>query len=253
LTLSASQLEFRVAGLVNKRRNIMTHLNSWKLAAIAATFITVGFVLSCVCIPSTAAQNAPTPSVVGAVQTSLAGSTTIADSLSFPDIVSIEQGATKFLEGDRITVTEVRGTAGAITPGNIYCIKGTYILASHPQAMLAAFVTAMESAEGKSGTLKVQKMMVNRGEGTFTLVLPMAIRGWPHISFYPAGGGESFGGNYFGTGEFVLKQWWGSHPAVSAPTPSAGSTQNNFSFTSPAPAKDKSDNPGIGPLPWGVR
>lgn len=34
--------------------------------------------------------------------------------------------------------------------------------------------------------------------------------GWPHVSFYPADGGESFGGNYFGTGDKVLEKWWGS-------------------------------------------
>ncbi len=37
----------------------------------------------------------------------------------------------------------------------------------------------------------------------------MMCEGWPHLSFYPSGGGSSFGGNYFGTGETVLKKWWG--------------------------------------------
>ena len=41
----------------------------------------------------------------------------------------------------------------------------------------------------------------------------MSCRGWPHVSFYPAEGGGSFGGNYFGTGDSVLKQWWGSKEA----------------------------------------
>jgi hypothetical protein len=30
------------------------------------------------------------------------------------------------------------------------------------------------------------------------------------VSFYPADGGSDFGGNYFGTGDSVLKQWWGA-------------------------------------------
>lgn len=38
----------------------------------------------------------------------------------------------------------------------------------------------------------------------------MSYRGWPHVSFYPADGGSGFGGNYFGTGDSVLKKWWGS-------------------------------------------
>jgi len=47
----------------------------------------------------------------------------------------------------------------------------------------------------------VQTIKIKRGEGTFSLMLPMACEGWPHISFYPADGGSSFGGNFFGTGE----------------------------------------------------
>ena len=35
----------------------------------------------------------------------------------------------------------------------------------------------------------------------------MTYRGWPHISFYPADGGNGFGGIYFGTGDSVLKEW----------------------------------------------
>jgi beta-lactamase regulating signal transducer with metallopeptidase domain len=241
LTLPKSQLELRVVRLLNKRRNIMTRLNSWKLAAIAAAFIITGFILGCVGVQSTAAQNAP----------SAITPRTAPDSLSFPDVVPIEQGATKFLDGDRITITEVRGTANAITPGNIYCIKGTYSLVSHRRAMLAAFVTAMEPTEGKSSSLKVQNTMINEGTGTFTLFLPVTVRGCPHVSFYPAEGGESFGGSYFGTGKFVLKQWWGSVGNISSPTPSPVSTQNNF--TKPTAPADKSDNPGIGALPWGVR
>jgi hypothetical protein len=214
----------------------MTRLNSRKLTAIAATFIITGFVLGCTGVRPTASS-----------------------SLSFPDVVRFEQGATRFLDGDRITITEVRGTADAITPGNIYCIKGTYTLASHRQAMLAAFVTARDPADGKSGFLKVQKIMATQGTGTFSLFLPVTISGWPHVSFYPADGGESFGGNYFGTGNFVLKQWWGSKhtDTVSTPNNSPGSTPTNFTINipikQPAPPRDKSDNPGIGPLPWGVR
>jgi hypothetical protein len=36
----------------------------------------------------------------------------------------------------------------------------------------------------------------------------MLYDGWPHVSFYA--GGESIGGNYFGTGDSVLKRWWGT-------------------------------------------
>ena len=128
----------------------------------------------------------------------------------FPYAVKFEQGATRFLHGDKITIVEVRGTADTFTRGNIYWIKGTYRLASHERAMLAAYTTAMDAAHGTGTPLKVQKTVVTQGTGTFTLFLPMSCRGWPHLSFYPADGGEEFGGNYFGTGDSVLKRWWGS-------------------------------------------
>jgi hypothetical protein len=132
----------------------------------------------------------------------------------FPYAVKFEPGATSFLNGDKIIIVEVRGTAETFSPGNIYWIRGTYKLTSHERAMLAAYTTAMDAADGTSNTLKVQTTVVTQGNGTFKLFLPMSCRGWPHVSFYPADGGESFGGNYFGTGDSVLKRWWGSKETV---------------------------------------
>jgi beta-lactamase regulating signal transducer with metallopeptidase domain len=143
----------------------------------------------------------------------------------FPYAVRFEQGATRFQDGDKITIVEVRGTADRFAPDNTYRIKGTYTLASHDRATLAAYTTAMDAENGKSTPLKVQSTVVNQGNGTFTLLLPMSCRGWPHVSFYPADGGGDFGGNYFGTGDSVLKRWWGSketdRKATSAPTGSS--------------------------------
>src|ERR1700690_3032656 len=36
---------------------------------------------------------------------------------------------------------------------------------------------------------------VNRGNGAFTLYLPMSCWGWPHVSFYPVDGRGDFGGS----------------------------------------------------------
>jgi len=129
---------------------------------------------------------------------------------AFPHVVKFEQGITGFLKGDKITIAEVRGTADTFVPGNIYWIKGTYTLASHDRAALAAYTTAKDAANGIGKSFKVQTTVVNKGTGTFTLFLPMSCRGYPHISFYPADGGGSFGENYFGTGDSVLKRSWGS-------------------------------------------
>jgi beta-lactamase regulating signal transducer with metallopeptidase domain len=124
----------------------------------------------------------------------------------FPHAVPIERGATQFLNGDKITIQQVRGTAEKIAPGNIYWIRGTYTLASHPRATLSAYVTAQNADDGRNvPTLAVQTTIVNKGEGSFTLYLPVTYRGWPHVSFYPADGGNVFGGTYFGTGDSVLK------------------------------------------------
>jgi hypothetical protein len=86
-------------------------------------------------------------------------------------------------------------------PGHLYWIKGTYTLASHDRDMLCASVTAANAADGTATGLKVQNAIVDKGEGWFTLFLPMSYKGWPHVSFYPAEGGNGFGGAYFGTGD----------------------------------------------------
>ncbi len=130
--------------------------------------------------------------------------------IEFSHVVNFEQGATQFSDGDNIAIAEIRGTSNTFGRGNFYRIEGTYALASHARATLAAYTTARDAADGISTPSKVQSTVVNRGDGTFTLILPMTCKGWPHVSFYPADGGEGFGGNYFGTGDSVLKQWWGS-------------------------------------------
>ena len=120
----------------------------------------------------------------------------------FPYVVKYEQGKTQFLDGDKITILEIHGTADTMTPGNIYWIKGTYTLASHEQATLAASTTAREARDGIGPWHKCQTTVANRGDGTFTLFFPMSCEGWPHLSFYA---GESFGGIYFGTGDSLMK------------------------------------------------
>jgi bla regulator protein blaR1 len=85
----------------------------------------------------------------------------IATTSDFPHAVQFEQGATRFLNGDNITILEVRGTADKFAVGDIYMIKGTYTLASHDHAKLAASITAMDAANGRSTPLKFQSTVVN--------------------------------------------------------------------------------------------
>lgn len=87
-------------------------------------------------------------------------------------------------------------------------ISGTYTLTSRDQATLAASITARDSADGWGPWNKAQTMAITKGHGTFTLYLPVSISGWPHVSFY--GKWSDFGGSYIGTGDSVLRHWWGS-------------------------------------------
>jgi hypothetical protein len=130
----------------------------------------------------------------------------VATSDPFPFAVPFEAGASQFDPGDRITIAEVRGTAADMA-GGIYHVSGTYTLASRDSATLAASVTARDAADGKGPWNAAQRMTIKKGSGTFTLLLPVSIRGWPHVSFY--GKDDAFGGVYFGTGDTVLRKWWG--------------------------------------------
>jgi beta-lactamase regulating signal transducer with metallopeptidase domain len=166
----------------------------------------------------------------------------------FPYTVRFEQGATRFLAGDKITIVEIRGTAASFTPGNIYWIKGTYTLGSCDRAILLASTTvdsmdflAMQTYDPSMQTdcvfpghakgqvpgyatgleLQVQRADVKRGTGTFTLFLPMKHRGWPHVNFCAVEHGKGFGATYFGTpdsvtGNTVLKKWWDSNDGQAA-------------------------------------
>jgi hypothetical protein len=125
----------------------------------------------------------------------------------FPFTVAFEQGATKFERGDEIIVTDVRGTSSDMGSG-ICRISGTYTLASHDRATLAGSMTARNLADGRGRWNKAQTMTIAKGHGTFTLYLPVSVDGWPHISFY--GESSDFGGSYIGTGDSVLRHWWGS-------------------------------------------
>lgn len=171
--IQSASLESRIAGLLNSRRCVMTKLTSKQIAAIAMCFIGGVIVLSC-----------------------FAGSPAVRqDSTSdFSRVVNLAKTST----GDSITITEVRGPSNTITVGNTYEVRGTYKLVSHEKAMLAVYVTVEGSQPHSSHpALENQKMIVEEGEGSFTLRFKMWHEGKPHVSFYPAKGGNSFAATYF--------------------------------------------------------
>ena len=206
LFYSARQLERRVRSLLEKRRSVMTRLNRALLTTIAGAFVLLDLLLG---------------SFGHASASGAANSAAQNGGSEFPYVVHFEQGATKFADGDQITITEVRGTAETFKRGNIYWVKGTYKLSSHDKAMLAANIKTT-AKDGTGTPFGVQQIDVKKGEGTFTLFLPMNCSGWPHVIFYDDL--ESFGGNYFGTGMSVLKHWWGDsfderNPAADTKSP----------------------------------
>ena len=100
--------------------------------------------------------------------------------------------------GDSITVSLVRGPSEKYVAGNTYEVSGTYKLASRDKAMLAAFITSSAAdAEIHHEISAEQEVIVSKGEGKFTLRFHMFHKGDPHVSFYPAEGGNSIGGVYF--------------------------------------------------------
>jgi RNA polymerase sigma factor (sigma-70 family) len=123
--------------------------------------------------------------------------------------VSFQTGYSKFLAGDRLTITSIRGTAAAMAPGNSYTVKGTYVLSSEAQATVAVYTGAMNPGENDNGPYGNNQINVQAGKGTFTLELVMRIEGYPHVSFYPSGGGQAFGTLNFGTGKYLFRGFSG--------------------------------------------
>jgi len=130
--------------------------------------------------------------IVGVI--SLAGTRIMAQDSSkdFSHVVTREQS------GDIIKVLEVRGPSDTITVGNTYEVRGTYKLVSQDKALLMVNVTVDGYKPHESHPdLPKQRMIIEKGEGSFTLQFHMWTEGQPHVSFYPAKGGHGFASRDF--------------------------------------------------------
>ena len=170
--IQTAKLENRIAGLLNSRRCIMTNLTSKKVAAIAMCFVGSVIVLSC-----------------------FAGSPAVQqDPNDFSHVVNLAKTST----GDLITITEVRGPSDTLSVGNTYEVRGTYKLVSQDKALLAVNVTTeVRQPHESHPNLPRQKMIVEKGEGSFVLQFHMWQEGMPHVSFYPTKSGSGFATRYF--------------------------------------------------------
>ncbi|HYG36544.1 MAG TPA: hypothetical protein VEC99_17255 [Clostridia bacterium] len=154
----------------------------------------------------------------------------------FPFNLQFELGAAEFAPGDNITIKKLRGTSNTIKAGESYCVEGTYTLTSKPEAELAFFATLLNP--NPTPIEKKQIAIVKKGSGSFRLEKTMTEDGYLHVSFYPAAGGNCFGGIYFGQGKWVLRQKGFSHfDQTSSPTaqeqPDSPSASDQVSLSGP--------------------
>lgn len=172
--IQSGKLESRISGLLYARRCRMTQLTSKKLAAIAACFIGSVIILSCFAGSLARAQQSD----------------------DFSHVVNLERA-------DSITITEVRGPSDTLVVGNTYEVRGTYKLATHDKALLAVHVMTEGRPGPRSGPsgqprpLPRQKIIIEKGEGSFTLQINYWTVGRLHVSLYPTEGGSSFAGTLF--------------------------------------------------------
>lgn len=96
--------------------------------------------------------------------------------------------------GDDVIIERVESDRGDISEGGTYVVQGRYVLRSEPAAMLNLFIT---NGDGETSPAQLR---VERGTGTFEFRTVLLRFGFPHVSFYPIGGGECLGGTYFGRG-----------------------------------------------------
>ena len=127
--------------------------------------------------------------------------------------VHYDLGDTHFLAGDSITIDSITGTGDTVTPGNLYQVKGHYRLRSHPTAELALNITGKDHNVGPSQGMRLQHVDVAQGEGAFTVYMYLWGEGYPHLSFYPTGGGSSFSALYFGNGPTLMQPHEATHDA----------------------------------------
>jgi hypothetical protein len=99
--------------------------------------------------------------------------------------------------GDTIKIVEVRGPSDTLAVGNIYEVRGTYKLVSQEKALLMVNLTTEGRSHESHPSLAQQKIIVEKGEGSFVLQFHLWEEGMPHVSFYPINGGNGFAARYF--------------------------------------------------------
>jgi beta-lactamase regulating signal transducer with metallopeptidase domain len=207
-------LRDRVAGLLNQRRSTMLRVNR-TIAPLCIVCFTAAALF--IAHPVSRAGDPPAAGTAAAKDTkdqrpAIVGDVDRADffapppnipaiaiakakdaDFKYPLRFHADKG--KFAKGDAILITRITSTAADPKPGQALRIEGVYQLASRDTATLAAYITTNVNVGTPS--IREQSTQIQKGRGRFVLILPLVVEGDPHLSYYPAEGGESFGGLYF--------------------------------------------------------
>ena len=134
-----------------------------------------------------------------------AGTPAAPASKSADSVIPFETGFVLDKSGaaDSVTIDEVKGDREGFVADGTYAVRGHYELRSAAEALLAVYVTNGRTDEDAKGQLRVVQ-----GTGTFELRFKILAPGYPHVTFYPEGGGAGFAGTYFGSGVSVMHDGW---------------------------------------------
>ena len=146
----------------------------------------------------------------------------------FPHVVQFELGDQEFASGDSIAIRELRGTSDVVTTGETYCVTGSYTLSSQAEADLSFFATTTN--RNSTPIDPKQTVRIKKGSGSFRLIKTMTDDGYLHLTFYSNSSGNSFGGVYFGQGQWVLHDKHFSH--LAGPPRPAGHSSSSHGSTS---------------------
>jgi hypothetical protein len=108
-------------------------------------------------------------------------------------------GRQQFKSGDSIVIDQVQATSANPGVGDKMVVRGHYHLVSAARADLGLRVTHKTPA-GWDDVARAQTMAIKGADGSFELACEITYAGNSHVSFYPADGGEAFGGVYFTAG-----------------------------------------------------
>jgi hypothetical protein len=103
----------------------------------------------------------------------------------YPYKVAFKAGLALFPEKDSIAIDSVEGTDKRITIGGWYKVSGSFLFTSEKWAYFSAYVTSPDTDGDPAKLVPQQSVTLFPGSGRYTLILPVRIRGWPHIALYP--------------------------------------------------------------------